>query len=684
MGFIGLVKHFILVFALASLITGCGSSGGIDDSGSNGSGDGTGGTTPPPAIVPAAVNVTAASDSINPGQSTQVFATVYDQSGAAIAGVPVIFTLNDPTLGFITSTGVTSASGVAPCTFTARNLAGTVEITATAESVSNLTPRRIVILDETSPGEIRMTATPISILVRGTSTVRAEVLDIEGNPVSNGTTVTFEVANALYGTILETATTNNGFATSTFEASDTPGGTRISARAGGVSGAVDIEILQAPAATIEFVSAVPQRIAIRQTGGLDSSVVQFIVRNTNGNPLEGINVFFRMNGPNGGEYIDPSGDGTPDQIDVSTNALGIAQVILHSGDVAGPVTLSATINPGTPMTTESSVVSIGGGVPSARRFSVAAEFLNLPGLGFNNRTTELTAYFADRFGNYNVLRGTTVSFATEIGLAALSSTTTIDEFGTATVTLRTQGSVQPNIVSPENVQPLPWEQELHSYLSTNYGFLTANHPRDGLCAVLVYAKGEEHFDDSNGNGSYDFGEAFLDTDDDPYLDYNDNGIYDAGGSSDPQEVYVDSTGSGVWNGPNLQWDGNKNIFGNYHILITGGPQILPDTSIFSVADGGSQTIKVIVCDRNLNPLSPGSTISIESDAGGFSGLDSYTFPNSNAIGPTRDGHLSLIEFPFTVFDNTPGDTTPAQPVTVKITVNWEGLEMVSIISGTID
>lgn len=42
-----------------------------------------------------------------------VYATAYNDSGATIPSLQVIFTLDDPILGYITSTAITDASGVA-------------------------------------------------------------------------------------------------------------------------------------------------------------------------------------------------------------------------------------------------------------------------------------------------------------------------------------------------------------------------------------------------------------------------------------------------------------------------------------------------------------------------------------------------------------------------------------------
>jgi hypothetical protein len=636
-------------------------------------------------LVPAAVGVTSGLNSINPGESAEVYADVYTSSGEPVPDIEVVFTLDNPVLAYISSTATTSSAGIATAIFTARDLPGEVGITATAESVSNDTPKKITILDQSAPNQINLTVNPTSILVEGTSTVTAQVLDVDGNSVPNGTTVTFEVDNELYGSISADSITNAGLATATFTAADQPGMATINVSSGSASNSIDIEILQAPAACIEFVSAEPQVIAIKESGGVESSIIKFMVKDSNSSPLEGVNVSLKMDGPNGGEYIDSSDDGTPDEIDVSTNVEGIAQVILLSGYVAGPVTITATIDAGgTPMTVQCSVVSIGGGVPSEKRFNVAATACNLPGLVYTNRTADITAYLADRFGNYNILTGTTVSFVSETGLAIDTSTVTVGEGdcepGIASVCVRTQGScVYPT--APEDVLPQAWEVELQNYLATEYDYITTANPRDGVCSVLVYAKGEEHFDDSNANGMYDEGETFVDEFDDPFCDYNDNEAYDGPDSQDPEELYIDSADSpnGQWDGQNGVWDSSKHIFCNYPMLITGRPMVLfrNDTEDgFAVPDGGGLSMAIIVCDRNLNPITAGSTVSISADVGKLAGSIYHEYASICTPGP--------VEYFFYLYDDDPGDEEDPEMSTIDITVEWEGTTTTYQMLGTVD
>jgi hypothetical protein len=210
-----------------------------------------------------------------------------------------------------------------------------------------------------------------------------------------------------------------------------------------------------------------------------------------------------MTGPNGGEFIGDI-DSTPTTASAAT-VNGIASVLLHSGTIAGPVTITATTTIANgPISTSGTPISIGGGVPSATHFTLAIEEgkRNLEGLGFANLQATVSAYLADRFGNYNVLDGTSVSFYTEAGaidaqgitgVTAGPGETGIDaavgDTGAAYVKIRTQLPI------PEDVLPMPGEPFYTS------GTVTHN-PRDGWVAVLAATKGEEKFLDENRDGLF--------------------------------------------------------------------------------------------------------------------------------------------------------------------------------------
>lgn len=549
---------------------------------------------------------------------------------------------------------------------------------------------------ESVADHINVTVNPGTITVEGSATATADVRRENNNPVPDGTTVTWSLQSSSWGTITASSTTTSGIATATFTAANQPGTTRITATSGSASDYANITIEQVPAAAIQFVSADPDVIALAGTGGDEISEIQFRVVDSNGNPLEGISVDFTMVGPNGGEYIQPAS--------TSTNGSGIAMVRLYSGNVAGPVTVSATTDvgdPPTPMTVQSTVVSIGGGVPSDGRFSVASTILNIAGRTYNGLELEISAWLADRFGSYNVLEGTTVSFGTEVGLATDTSSVTLGDDGVASVTVRTQAGAGGK--HAEDVLPQPWEQALQTYVAGAYGYTTTRHPHDGVVTVLVYTKGEEHFDDLNANGVYDSGtDLFLpayDTAEDPFYDYDDDGQYNDGATYpvtgppyNPAEIFIDSSpANGTWDGPDGVWSADTYLFRNFPILVTGPPMFLVRTGDlpFTVPDGGAQEIRFLVCDQNFNIPIGGTTLEVNSNKGGLIGTLDYEYPDSNAIGSDLASHLALIEYSIWVYDNDLGDGNPPEAAEVTVDISWQPQdkplsEWSYILVGTID
>ncbi|MEC4676905.1 MAG: hypothetical protein VST72_08320 [Nitrospirota bacterium] len=517
-------------------------------------------------------------------------------------------------------------------------------------------------------GNITVTANLANVTVGGTVSITATVLDDLAAPVPDGTTVSFSLSPSNLGTITSQATTGGGVATATFTAYD-PGTVTVTGSAGGLSDSVDITIDPAATGSIEFDSAVPNVIAITGTGGTETSLVSFIVKDIYGDPVvDGTLVDFVMTGPGGGEYIGDN-DATPNEHSVST-VTGVAAVYLNSGTVAGTVQITATVTlDGTTMSSTTTQVSIGGGVPSDAHLSIATERFNLEGLVWFGIETNILVFMSDRFKNYNILEGTSVSFTAESGAIDTSNVTDAD--GYTSVVYRTQ------LPYPEDVAPEAWETALQSQVLADYGILTTAHPRDGWATIMASTRGEEAFDDSDGNGAYDTGEVFTDTPQEAYIDVNDNGAWDDGTGVDPFEIYMDDDLSSTYDGLNGVWDSDKTIFTDIRLLITGEPEyIVANPASFTILDGGFQSFRVIVCDQNLNALIGGTTVKISADGGKFSGVNDYTFPDLFIYGP--------VELDFVLSDANPGDTDPAEAVTITIDVVYKTNTWTTMVTGTID
>lgn len=520
-----------------------------------------------------------------------------------------------------------------------------------------------------APANMNLTATPTSILTGATSSIKATVTTGSGANVADGTSVSFSISSASMGTVTQTASTSNGVATSTFTASLVPGTVTITATVGAISQSVAVNITAPVTGSVQFVSASPQVIGIKGGGQPATAAVIFKVNDINGNSaVDGTSVNFTMNGPsggklpsNGGEYVGDL-DSTPTTATASTVS-GFVTVNLNSGAVAGPVTITASVISGTQtLSASSSVISIGGGLPSASHFSLATTKKNLPGFALFGDQATITAYIADRFGNYNVLTGTSVSFYTEAG--AIDRNGVTDETGKTSSILRTQDPMPAIVPISADVTALI------NALNLTYGLTIPTdgsvNPRNGVLTVLATVQGEETFIDANGNGLYDTGEAFTDLGE-PFIDQNDNGIWETG------EFYVDSSGNGVYDAPNGVWDGpscsgsgcqsNKMIWKTIHLAFTGNPiycTVTPNTfNLGTVAPATrSQTFQVMVGDGNLNAPVSETTLKVTASQGTLAGTTDYTVLDFVPFGPLEKSFIVSLPTSWTLGSSS---------VTVKVT-----------------
>ncbi|MEO1023824.1 MAG: carboxypeptidase regulatory-like domain-containing protein [Bacteroidota bacterium] len=188
-------------------------------------------------------------------------------------------------------------------------------------------------------------------------------------------------------------------------------------------------------------------INIRQTGGEVNATFTFEVQDSSGRAIsaEGaVDVeFVLLSSPGGGESVIPN--------IVRTNSSGRAVTSIFSGDSAGVVRLQARIfrdelNPPLEILSSPVIISINGGFPSPDRFFVATDNRNVEGYGLvatgTNLNYPIVASVGDRFGN-PVRPGTAVSFRT-VGGGIIEGSSLTDNFGSASVLLRPDGSTPQN------------------------------------------------------------------------------------------------------------------------------------------------------------------------------------------------------------------------------------------------
>ncbi len=663
----------LVIFLFVIVLSGCGTQGSSDSSSTDTPTDP--GTTEPTVV--SAIIISTASSTIGTGETAPIAVRLLDSSGEVVTGSKsVVFSLDNPTLASIPSPATTS-SGLLTRTLTAGNTEGTVKVTASVDGASASVT--VQISDQLTAASISLAASPSSITVGGTSVVSATVLDGNGNPMADGTTVNFSVNNSSLGSIVPSADISGGqgVAQATFSAGTSTAGTAtITASSGVVSGHTTISVAGATAGSIEFVSAEPQVVVIKGSGGAETSTITFHVKDSNGNLVASSeNVLLELSGPNGGEYIGPVSG--VKSLEVGTES-GIVSTTLHSGTIPGTVTITATVE-GSSLKTSSGVIAIGGGVPSEGHFSLSTTKLNLEGLNYDGITADINVRLADRYGNYNVLEGTSVSFYSECG--AIDRAVNLDAEGEGTVTFRTQ-------------QPFPQDVSISAFDDTiaddyfNYLGIVINDthsPRDGLCTIVAVVDGEEEFTDQNANGLFDDSEfgTIVDTYDDIHLDKDDDPMTIPYGSVTPghpydsafEDLIVDRNENGSFDGMNNAWDSNKRISHQIKLLFTGVPAVsiadsfgspVTASDTISVVDGGSQLIYFSLHDINFNPPIAGTKVTVSSEVGVLTGTKDYTYVDTSSPGAPI---FSVI-----ISDSKPGDSDPADIGVLEFSWSWKGTD----------
>lgn len=202
-----------------------------------------------------------------------------------------------------------------------------------------------------------------------------------------------------------------------------------------------------PAARILLESVEQTILNITGTGGVDNSKLIFQVQDSSGNNLDlsnSIDVNFSIiSGPDGGEGVLPE--------KVKTNANGIAETTLYSGNKAGVTQILAEIiREDVDLTIQSTpvAITIHGGYPSQSGFYVTTDQQNLE--SSNTQESIIIAKMVDKFSN-PVKPGTAVYFSTTIGSIQGSNAKQSDENGEAEVKFWCDGNLGSGIITAQTV-----------------------------------------------------------------------------------------------------------------------------------------------------------------------------------------------------------------------------------------
>ena len=271
------------------------------------------------------VTVTSGSpDVIADGASyTLIFVTVTDDSGAVPDGTVVAFT----TTAGVLSEETTTSDGTATAKLTSSTNRGAATVTATSGGVSG---NVVVNFIAGPPDEVSVSANPGNLTAdgAGTSAITVTVLDVNDNPVADGSTLTFSADSGTLNKL--TATTTDGTATVTYTAPNSvPAGSQATitvVTTNGKSGAASITLIGPQIATISL-SANPA--SLPADGSSTATITATLTVSGGGNPPDGTIVDFSIT--QGGGSITAT----------ATTANGVATATLTSAAAAGTATIQA-------------------------------------------------------------------------------------------------------------------------------------------------------------------------------------------------------------------------------------------------------------------------------------------------------------------------------------------------------
>ncbi len=706
--FANLTSRWAAALTMMLAIAACGGGGG----GGGGSflGDGGGGSDTDTYFIDVQLldgdgNPTS---SVNPGSPGTVQAVVRKNSknGAPVADVIVdINTGSNGLLSPATASKLTNSEGAVTLRVEAGTGKGADTIVASVQDqagatvegsvnyqvgIENLRLGRIVggLFFE---GEIDITPEG-QIPSDGTAILEMAIVDQDDQLVGSAESVKISSTciDSGQATVSENpATTENGSLSVTYSPNGCEGVDAITAEVVG-SGAQafgNVGVAAPGGSGIGFVGAEPALIVLKGTGGgpnrQENSTVTFKTTDSKNNPVKGVEVRFELSTDVGGLSINPSS--------AVSDANGLVQTVVSSGDVATVVRIIATANASDgsgEISVVSDVLTVTTGLPDQDSIdvSVGGDFVVEDAMSQSGLTRDITVRMADKFNN-PVPDGTAAVFTTEYGAIGGSCNTV---GGSCTVTWTSQNPRFPLLTSNQalvkTINDSDYSCSAHSGRSgpcpADLGSI-----RGGRSTILVHAIGEESFVDRNGNGIFDqaeaeaglfanLTEAFIDYNEDgdgpnlsnphlhdpvaqrcldnpnslvcrsgaeeSFVDYNSNGVFDANGDS-PDNGYPDEGVEAVFNGLLCPPEGDGiwcsrelvHVRASTVVIMGGGPPYYialyrGRTPASSTTYGN--TYQVYVSDIYNNRPPAGTTVNIT--ASGACGVTTLTDPTiANTSGP---------------------------------------------------
>lgn len=315
--------------------------------------------------------------------------------------VPQVIVSYGTTLGSISNTDSTDATGQSDATLFAGTSAGTAVIVGTifgglSDTVSvGFTPLTLRIAS----------ASPEALPADGSSasTITAILLNASNNPIPDKT-ITFSTSSGVINGIAETG--EDGKAFGSLVAADAPDTAVVIASFGSLSDTILVPMTslgeQIPSSIL--IRTASPKIQVAQTGGLETTTLSAEVFNEEGDVIQtGFDVTFEIvGGPGGGEHLGAPANGLgPVTVPIED---GVARIAVSSGTISGTIEIQASIPP---LLGTNARVVIGAGPPNSIAIAVSNLSFPLSGALFSYI---VTATVVDQYSN-TVEDSTAVFFA---------------------------------------------------------------------------------------------------------------------------------------------------------------------------------------------------------------------------------------------------------------------------------
>ena len=401
-----------------------------------------------------------------------------------------------------------------------------------------------------------------------------------------------------------------------------------------------VAVAPSVATNVQFVSASPQLIYLRESVGTTQAQVVFKAVDSSGNPLQNKKLRLSLSNSSTGVSLDKVDNIS--SVDLTTDSQGLVSAAVYSGTVPTSLNVRATLldanDAPTNVFSNSNLLTVASGRAVQRSLSLAFDKLSIEGFNFDGDEAYATLSLADRQGN-PVPPGTQVNFVTESG-----------------VMMPAVCFVPPVTPATANSPAIPT-----SFCTVKIRS-QGTRPVNGRVSVLAYVEGEEDFVDVNGNNIYDAGDSFTDLgrafrDDNPA---NETGglpvyTYDTGEFQVPRASVAacvagtGCAGDGVWGAADVRRQSTI-IFAS-------------STAVVSVVNASSTNVTFRVADINGNSMPTGTQLTaVAIDGTSGNGVACSIAAGASAEIPNT---LLPIGYPVSLKDCAQGDSVRLEVKTPK-------------------